>query len=102
MGLGFTVALTILGMFRELIGAGSIFGYAIPVISDQPVSIMVLAPGAFFVLACLVAIQNKIRSKKGEAAVCSRSGCAGCTNSLCGGKNLTQAEAVADAVKKEG
>lgn len=102
MGLGFTIALTLLGMFRELIGAGSIFGYAIPVISEQPVGIMVLAPGAFFVLACLVAIQNKIRSKKPGVPSCNREGCAGCTNSLCGGKNIAKAEAVANAAVKEG
>lgn len=88
MGLGFTIALTILGMFRELIGAGTIFGFEIPLISEQPVSIMVLAPGAFFVLSCLVAIQNKVKAKKGTAdASCSKEGCTGCTNSLCAGKN---------------
>lgn len=102
MGLGFTVALTLLGMFRELIGAGSMFGHAIPVISEQPVGIMVLAPGAFFVLACLVAIQNKVKSKKPEASKgCRESGCAGCTNSLCGGKNVDRAERMADMAAKE-
>lgn len=95
MGLGFTIALTILGMFRELIGAGTIFGFEIPLISEQPVSIMVLAPGAFFVLSCLVAIQNKVKSKKGAAdASCSREGCAACTNSLCAGKNNAEVKEV--------
>lgn len=96
MGLGFTMALTILGAFRELIGAGTVFGYEIPVISAQPVSIMVLAPGAFFVLACLVATQNKLKSKKADSSSsCSKADCAGCTNSLCGGKKL------ADMAEKE-
>lgn len=93
MGLGFTLALTILGTFRELIGAGTFFGMTVPVISNQPVSIIVLAPGAFFVLACLVAIQNKVRSKKPNAATsCDKSGCAGCTNTLCGGKKISEGE----------
>lgn len=91
MGLGFTLALTILGAFRELIGAGTIFGYEIPVISEQPVGIMVLAPGAFFVLACLVAIQNKIRNGRGTSDEADErpscvSSCAGCTNTLCTAK----------------
>lgn len=88
MGLGFTLALTILGAFRELIGAGTIFGYEIPVISNQPVGIMVLAPGAFFVLACLVAVQNRLRRGKGTMAEADggqkgTATCAGCTNTLC-------------------
>lgn len=89
MGLGFTVALTFLGLFRELIGAGSVFGYAIPMLSEQPVGIMVLAPGAFFVLSCLVAIQNKVRAGRPSgqsAASCREGGCGSCTNTLCSGK----------------
>ena len=54
MGLGFTLALLLLGSFRELIGAGSIFG--IKLIPDAyHISIFVLPPGAFFVMAFLVA-----------------------------------------------
>lgn len=104
MGLGFTIAITILGAFRELIGAGTIFNVQVLPASFEPVTIMILAPGAFFVLACLVAIQNKIKAKKGVETSCSREGCAGCSNSLCGGKHLMEAQTVADAViadKKE-
>lgn len=103
MGLGFTMAITILGAIREFIGAGTIFN--IQVLPDtvyEPVTIMILAPGAFFVLACLVAIQNKLKAKKGIAqADCSKSGCGGCGNTLCGGKHLMEAQAVADAVLAE-
>ncbi|MDD6571568.1 MAG: electron transport complex subunit E [Thermoflexaceae bacterium] len=102
MGLGFTIAITILGAFRELIGAGTLFN--IPVLPDsyEPVTIMILAPGAFFVLSCLIAIQNRIKRKKGvPASECSKSGCAGCSNSLCGGRHLMEAQAVADAVISE-
>ncbi len=64
MGLGFTVALTILGGFRELLGAGTLFGMTVMPAAFQPISIFILAPGAFFVLSCLVAIQNKIKNRK--------------------------------------
>ena len=68
MGLGFTVALTILGAFRELLGAGQIFGMQVMPSAYEPITIFILAPGAFFVLACLVAIQNKVKSKKPKKA----------------------------------
>lgn len=63
MGLGFTFALGILGALREIIGAGEIFGIHL---FDEPVRIIGLAPGAFFVLAALVAIQNKIKLRGGK------------------------------------
>jgi len=62
MGLGFTLALTLLGAVREFLGAGSIFGHQI--YSENYVSlIFVLAPGAFIALAYLLAIMNKIQKK---------------------------------------
>lgn len=91
MGLGFTAALTIIGAVRELIGAGQLFGFAVMPESYVPCSIFVLAPGAFFVLAVLTAIQNKIKiagEKKGKDMSKIQSGCcsdcmncadAGCT-----------------------
>lgn len=101
MGLGFTIAITILGAFRELIGAGTLFNVQVLPNSYEPVTIMILAPGAFFVLACLVAVQNRIKMKKGaDVTDCSRVGCAGCTNTLCGGKHLMEAQKVADSVLK--
>lgn len=86
MGLGFTVGLTLLGFFRELFGAGSVFGHAIPFIKN-PISILVLAPGAFFVLAFLVAIQNKVRSmgSKEKKGGCTGS-CETCGSGSCGVK----------------
>ena len=91
MGLGFTVALTIIGAVRELIGAGQLFGYSVMPASYVPCSIFVLAPGAFFVLAALTAIQNKVKiagEKKGkdmskiQSGCCS--GCMNCSDTLCG------------------
>ena len=90
MGLGFTMALTLLGGFREILGAGTIFGVAIPFMT-QPATIFILAPGAFFVLAGLTAIQNKIKNGKKKAGlpVKETSGCGDCANcgkAGCGGK----------------
>ncbi len=77
MGLGFTFALTILGIFREFIGSGTFFGNRVfP--EEYGVTIFVLAPGAFFVLAGLVAIQNYIKAKmeaKGKDTSKIGSGC---------------------------
>ncbi len=66
MGLGFSFALTCIGAVRELLGAGEVFGFRIMPEAYVPFSIFVLAPGAFFVVAALTAIQNyaKIRGKK--------------------------------------
>lgn len=92
MGLGFTVGLTCIGIVRELIGSGSVFGVRVMPASYEPFTIFVLAPGAFFVLACLVAIQNKVKknlAKKGKevpAAVGCGEGCASCASrGICGG-----------------
>ena len=61
MGLGFTVALVLIGSFRELLGAGTIFGYQVMPEGFTPVSIFILAPGAFLVYAMLTALQNKLK-----------------------------------------
>lgn len=78
MGLGFTCSLTIIGLVREIIGAGEAFGFSVMPDSYIPVSIVVMAPGAFFVLAVLVAIQNKVKiegEKKGKDMSKIGSGC---------------------------
>lgn len=62
MGLGFTVGLTSIGIVREVIGAGEIFGFRVMPASYEPITIFILAPGAFLVLAGLVALQNKIKA----------------------------------------
>lgn len=79
MGLGFTAALTVIGLVREVIGNGTAFGVQIMPSWYENMAIIVLAPGAFFVLAFVVAARNKIMSKKGKAqeSRCA-SGCAGC------------------------
>ena len=59
MGLGFTLGLTSIGIVRELIGTGKIFNLQLLPKSYEGVSIFILAPGAFLVLAFLCALQNK-------------------------------------------
>jgi len=97
MGLGFTVGLTLIGLVRELVGAGQIFGFQVMPNSYEPLTIFILAPGAFFVLALLVAVQNKF--KIGSARVnadgttaCSKDSCLNCTNTICGGKAIASAK----------
>lgn len=91
MGLGFTIGLTSIGSIREIIGAGQIFGMQIMPASYEPAAIFVLAPGAFFVLAFLVATMNKFQigaARRGidKSDCCSKAGCASCSNPTCGGK----------------
>lgn len=65
MGLGFTLALTVLGIIREVIGAGQFFGLNIPL--DYPKTIiMILPPGAFITLGSLMALINYIRAKRAK------------------------------------
>ncbi len=90
MGLGFTLGLTCIGIVRELIGSGSIFGLQVLPLADVaagisgyvPVTIFILPPGAFLVLAFLTAGMNKIRKnseKKGKKIADPQCG-ADCTN----------------------
>lgn len=60
MGLGFTLGLTLIGICREILGSGAVFGFKfIP--DGFQISIFVMAPGAFFVLAALTALQNRMK-----------------------------------------
>lgn len=60
MGLGFTLGLTLIGICREILGTGAVFGFKfIP--DGFQISIFVMAPGAFFVLAALTALQNRLQ-----------------------------------------
>ncbi len=59
MGLGFTFALTLLGAVREMLGAGSVFGFKF--IEGDGILVFILSPGAFIVLGYLIALLNKIK-----------------------------------------
>ena len=86
MGLGFTLALTLIGLIREFIGGCSAFGYELNLFT--PVAIFKMAPGAFFVLALLTAIQNQVKitgEKKGKDVSRIQSGCgADCASCMVG------------------
>ncbi len=92
MGLGFTFALTCIGAVRELLGAGELFGFALMPDSFVPIRIFGQAPGAFFVLAALVALQNyikNVRKKAGKSYEKIGSGCSeDCMN--CSEKGCTR------------
>ena len=60
IGLGFTVALTLLGAVREFLGTGKVFGLAI-VLENYGMLVFVLAPGAFIALGYLIAVVNRLR-----------------------------------------
>ncbi|MBR6962840.1 MAG: electron transport complex subunit E [Prevotella sp.] len=60
IGLGFTLGLTLLGIVRELLGAGSVFGLTL-MPETYNMLLFVLPPGAFITLGFLVAIVNKVR-----------------------------------------
>ena len=98
MGLGFTLSLTILGALREILGAGTIFGFTFlkdgNALGLEPISIFVMAPGAFFVLAAVVAVMNKIKAKKGKPIkdICRDEGCIGCTNIACAGRKIKEVQ----------
>ena len=80
MGLGFTVALICIGGIREILGAGTIFGITVTPASYTPISIFILAPGAFFVLSILTALQNKLKAPSatnGSVKKKKKSGCSG-------------------------
>lgn len=95
MGLGFTVGLVAIGLVREILGSGKAFGAQIIPVADAatgaagytPITIFILAPGAFLVLAGLAAIQNKVKinmAKKGKDVSKIQSGC-GSNCAACGG-----------------
>ena len=62
IGLGFTVSLMVLGLVRELLGSGSVFGWKL--FSGDGILVFVMAPGAFLVLGSLMVLFNKLAKKE--------------------------------------
>lgn len=111
MGLGFTVGLTCIAICREILGAGAVFGFQfIP--EDFHISIFGLAPGAFFVLAILTALQNKFKAPSAtngsvpQSSLACGGNCMNCSGSACMSNHVTlesrkiQAQEAALAAKK--
>ncbi|QGU95804.1 RnfABCDGE type electron transport complex subunit E [Clostridium bovifaecis] len=67
MGLGFTLSLTVIGMVRELLGTGKLFGAQIMPKAVDPALIFVLAPGAFITLGIMMALLNQRNINKKKA-----------------------------------
>ena len=91
MGLGFTLALCAMATIREILGAGTFCGMPIPWFHDNPIGILTMAPGGFFVFGCMIALINKI--SKGRAIKKKEFGCAGCPG--CGKASCSGKEAAA-------
>lgn len=64
MGLGFTIALTILGTIREILGNGSVFGWSFVGEDAHPMLLFIMPPGAFLALAGIIIVVNKLRGVK--------------------------------------
>lgn len=60
MGIGFTIGLSIIAFFRELLGEGKLYGFPIPFFSNDPALIMIMAPGGFFVFGLLRALKRHL------------------------------------------
>lgn len=100
MGLGFTFGLTCIGICREILGSGAIFGKTfIP--DDYHITFFVLAPGAFLVLAFLTAIQNKLKlpsatNVENDSDIACGGNCASCVGcASVANKGILEAERVA-------
>lgn len=90
MGLGFTIALTLIGVVRELLGNGTIFEFAVTPQGFQPALLVILAPGGFITLGCFMALfrlyQAKMAERKGKPLPEAADGCGSCAAGvLCGG-----------------
>lgn len=92
MGIGFTAALTLMGMIRELFGAGTLFGMPITEGAIEPMIIFILPPGGFFVFGVLVALSNKLATKMGKSAA-KNLGCGNCK--ACGGCEMASIDEIA-------
>jgi len=64
MGLGFILAISLLGGIREIIGNGTILGWSVAITGVDPVLLMILPPGAFLALGFLMAALNAITKKR--------------------------------------
>ncbi len=82
MGIGFTLALFLMGSIREISGAGQWMGMDIPVIHDNPMLLFIMPAGGFFTLGVIIAAVNKLSNKKPPQEL----GCSGCPHAETCGK----------------
>ena len=91
MGIGFTLALFLMGALREIFGVGTFCNIPIPGLSSAPIAILAQAPGGFFVYGFIIAILNKVSNGKAvkrksfDCESCpSHAGCSGAMKGGCG------------------
>jgi electron transport complex protein RnfE len=111
MGIGFLLALVAMATIREVLGAGTFAGIALPILSTYNIPILTQAPGGFLVYGILIAVVNKIGPKAGEEKRKNFS-CEGCPSAAFCGKvscnetaeiaNDTAESAKENTVEKEG
>ncbi|MCB6993364.1 electron transport complex subunit E [bacterium 210820-DFI.6.37] len=85
MGIGFTLALGVMGLIREILGSGTAFGITLTANAITPMGIFMLAPGGFFIYAILIAAINW--ATKGRAIKKKEFGCEGCAMAATCGKD---------------
>lgn len=90
MGLGFTLALFLMAVIREVLGNGSFAGIDIPFMKNYTISILAQAPGGFFVFGLLIAILNKVT--KGKGVKKQEFSCSGCPSAKFCHKEKCQVE----------
>jgi electron transport complex protein RnfE len=94
MGAGFTLALSLMALIREVFGNGTFFGLPIPVLYDNHISILTMAPGGFFVFGLLIAAVNKFSAHKPKK---QDFGCTGCPSAeICSHSCVNREEAAAN------
>jgi len=92
MGIGYTLAMLVMASVREIVGNGTWYGIEIPVLVDNNILIMTMAPGGFAMFGILIAIVNKL--SHGKAIKKKEFGCEGCPSAAaCGQAGCTQKEA---------
>lgn len=90
MGLGFTLALFLMGSIREIFGSGSWFGLSIPFMQGHTMSLFVMPAGGFFVLGIIIAVVCRLSKKKPPKKI----GCNACPNAAaCRAANCEEVEA---------
>ena len=103
MGLGFLLALFCMATIREVFGAGTFAGIAIPFLKEYHIPILTQAPGGFLVFGLLIALMNKIREKQGGVMKKDFS-CESCPSAaLCGKTSCSEVTEIAeDAAEPSG
>lgn len=101
MGVGFTLALLVMGSIREILGSGTWFGLDLH-IPVESMTLFVMPAGGFFILGCVIAVVNKIANREPPKAT----GCAGCPNKdSCAGADVpavkTESAVMADVAKAD-